>query len=95
MARSRVDARNNAPAPSASEAVMIGVLTQKKPFSSNKRWIAFARLWRTRAPLHATATLVANAVFRLILGNRLQPRIELIKAAVPWDWKLLGGPAVD
>ncbi len=27
---------------------MIGVLTQKKPFSSKKRWIAFASVWRTR-----------------------------------------------
>jgi hypothetical protein len=32
LARSNVETRNNAPAPSASEAVMIGVLTQKNPF---------------------------------------------------------------
>ncbi len=51
-----VDTRNNAPAPSASEAVMIGVLTQKKPFSSKKRWIALARLCRTRVA--AAITLV-------------------------------------
>ena len=44
FARSRVETRNKAPAPSASDAVMIGVLTQKNPFSSKKRWIAFARL---------------------------------------------------
>ncbi len=37
-----------APAPSASDEVMIGVLTQKNPFSSKKRWIAFASVWRTR-----------------------------------------------
>ena len=35
---------------------MIGVLTQKNPFSSKKRWIAFARLCRTRVA--APITLV-------------------------------------
>ena len=31
---SSVDTRNSSPAPSASEAVMIGVFTHKKPLSS-------------------------------------------------------------
>jgi hypothetical protein len=43
-------------APSASEAVMIGVLTQKNPFSSKKRWIACAKLCDTRVA--ALITLV-------------------------------------
>ena len=48
---------DKAPAPSASEPVMIGVLTQKNPFSSKNRWIAFAWLWRTRvaAPIERAA----------------------------------------
>jgi hypothetical protein len=36
LARSNVDTPNNAAAPSASDAVRIGVLTQKKPFSPNQ-----------------------------------------------------------
>ena len=40
FARSSVETRNIAPAPSASDAVMIGVWTQKKPCSWKKRWIA-------------------------------------------------------
>ena len=48
LARSRVDTRNMAPAPSASLAVMIGVWTQKKPRSSKKRCSAIDRQWRTR-----------------------------------------------
>ena len=48
LAKSRVDTRNIWPAPSASAAVMIGVLTQKKPSSWKKRWIAWAAWWRTR-----------------------------------------------
>ena len=43
FARSSVETRNRAPAPSASEAVMIGVWIQKKPFSSKNRWIACAK----------------------------------------------------
>jgi hypothetical protein len=33
---------------SASEAVMIGLLTQKNPCSSKKRWIARASMGRAR-----------------------------------------------
>ncbi len=44
-----MDTRNISPAPSASEAVMIGVFTQTKPSSLKKRWIAIASVWRTRA----------------------------------------------
>ena len=39
---------------------MIGVLTQKKPCSWKKRWIAFAMQWRTRA----------TAPNRLVRGRR-------------------------
>ena len=42
------ETRNISPAPSASEAVMIGVFTQKKPSSWKKRWMAMASVWRTR-----------------------------------------------
>ena len=48
LARSRVETRKSSPAPSASEAVMIGVFTQTKPSSLKKRWIAMASVWRTR-----------------------------------------------
>jgi len=48
FARSRVDTRNNAPAPSASEAVMIGVLTQK---NRSRRRTACAKLCRAPAEL--------------------------------------------
>ena len=51
-----METRNNAPAPSASDAVMIGVLTQKKPFWSKNRLIACASVWRTRVA--AAITLV-------------------------------------
>src|SRR5690242_735551 len=40
LARSDVDTRNNAPAPSASDEVMIGLLTQKYLRSSRNRRIA-------------------------------------------------------
>ena len=46
--RSKVETRNSSPAPSASAAVMIGVLTQTNPCSLKKRWIAWAMVWRTR-----------------------------------------------
>ena len=54
--RSSVDTRNISPAPSASDAVMIGVFTQKKPCSWKKRWIACAMVCRTRVT--APMTLV-------------------------------------
>ena len=54
--RSSVDTRNNSPAPSASDAVMIGVFTQRKPCWSKKRWIDCAMVWRTRVA--APMTLV-------------------------------------
>jgi len=55
--------------PSASEAVMIGVLTQKKPFSPKNRWIALARLRRRRVA--APITLVSG---RRCATSRKTPR---------------------
>ena len=46
---SSVLTRNMSPAPSASLAVTIGVLTQKNPFLVKKSWIANAAAWRMRA----------------------------------------------
>ena len=49
LARSSVETRNIAPAPSASLVVMIGVWTQKKPCSWKYRCTAIDRQSRTRA----------------------------------------------
>ena len=54
--RSSVETRNSSPAPSASDAVMMGVFTQTKPLSWKKRWIDCAMVWRTRVT--APMTLV-------------------------------------
>ncbi len=43
-----METRKSSPAPSASEAVMMGVLTHTKPSSLKKRWMAWASVWRTR-----------------------------------------------
>ena len=51
-----METRKSSPAPSASLAVMMGVLTQRKPCSWKKRWIAMASVWRTRE--QAPITLV-------------------------------------
>ena len=62
FARSSVETRNIWPAPSASDAVMIGVWIQKKPRSWKKRWTACASVWRTRVT--APITLVRGAQVR-------------------------------
>jgi hypothetical protein len=56
LAASSVDTRNIWPAPSASDAVMIGVWIQKKPCSWKNRCTAIASVWRTRVT--APITLV-------------------------------------
>jgi hypothetical protein len=41
---------------------MIGVLTQKKPFSSKNRWIACAKVCRTLVAAEITFVRAANAL---------------------------------
>ncbi len=48
LSTSRVVTRNISPAPSASLAVMMGVVTYTKPRSWKKRWMAKAATERTR-----------------------------------------------
>ncbi len=57
FARSSVETRKSSPAPSASEAVMMGVLTQTKPSVAEEAVDRLASVWRTRvmAPDHVGA----------------------------------------
>ena len=49
IAGSRVETRNSSPAPSASDAVMMGECSRMKPRSWKKSWIARAAALRTRS----------------------------------------------
>src|SRR5262249_35120979 len=82
--RSSVDTRNSSPAPSASDPVMIGVLTQRKLFWSKNRWIACARVCRTLVVAAITLKNVegGNALFSWIDNYcRSNPR-DLLPIAV-------------
>src|SRR5215471_8950881 len=87
LARSSVDTRNSSPAPSASDPVMIGVLTQKKLFSSKNRWIACARVCRTLVAAAITFVLgrrcaqpLARSLLHWLLRGQLPPHRALVAA---------------
>ena len=80
---------------------MIGVLTQKKPFSSKKRWIALASLCRTRVAAPITlvlgrrcATSRKNSIvcglgwIGYVSGSSTQPTTLMVLACISNDWPL-------
>src|SRR5262249_782669 len=92
-----------AAAASASGAVMIGVLTQKKPCSWKKRWIAWAIVWRTRvtAPItlvrglrcatsRRNSKLCAFGWIGYESGSSTHPTTRIAAACISKGWPLAG-----
>jgi hypothetical protein len=101
--RSSVETRNSSPAPSASEAVMMGVWIHRNPFSWKKRWIAWANVFLTRviAPItlvrgRRCATSRRNSMvwglgwIGYVSGSSTQPMTFSSVACISKGWPFAG-----